>query len=107
MKPIKVRYGASLELQVTNDDTDAASASLYVGLAGETPIITKTGSFISGTADLSLDPEETEVPLGEYKYQINVLYDDGRLEKYPVASCDDDFPIFEVLEALDETEVES
>lgn len=106
MKAINVRYGASVELTTNSTDTLADEATLYVGLPGGLPIITKTGSFVNGTADVSLLPTETEVPLGSYKYQINVSFTDGRLKKFPEpSSCNGDLPDFIVSEALDETEV--
>lgn len=106
MKDINVRYGASLELLVTIADVLADEATLYVGLAGQVPILTKTASFTDGAADLSLDPEDTEIELGTYSYQVNVSYTDGRLDKFPTAdSCGENgFPTFKVIEALDEQE---
>lgn len=106
MKQINTRYGASVDLSVTIDDPLATSASLYVGMEGQVPLITKTATFTDKFADLSLDPEETEIPLNTYKYQINVSYSDGRLEKFPTSGCDDDdLPEFIVSEALDEQEI--
>lgn len=109
MKAINVRYGASLPLTVTIDDATAESASLFVGKEGELPTITKTAPFVELVADLSLDPLETEVPLDTYKYQVNIVYEDGTIKKFPEPkSCDfSEFPDFKVAEALDETEVES
>lgn len=109
MKTISVRYGASLPLTVSIDDDTAESAALFVGKEGELPTITKTANFIEGVADLSLDPLETEIPLDTYKYQINVVYEDGSIKKFPEPkTCDfSEFPDFKVAEALDETEVES
>ena len=106
MKQINTRYGAIVDLSITIDDELATDATLYVGLEGETPLITKTATFTELAADLSLAPEDTEVPLGTYKYQINVVYSDGRLDKYPDAdTCEDGLPEFVILEALDVIEV--
>ena len=47
-------------------------------------------------------------PLGTYKYQINVDYDDGKVIKFPAGDrCDGDteLPNIQILEALDLTEV--
>jgi hypothetical protein len=105
MKAIYARYGESVVISV-NDTDEAVTATLYVGMEGESPVITKTAAFSAGTADLSLDPEDTEIPLDSYKYQINVEYSDGTLLKYPKpTSCDgNDLPDFIIVEALDETE---
>lgn len=107
MDEIAVRYGGSVPLSVEEDDGLETTATLYVGKAGSTPRITKIASFVNGVADISLDPEDTEIPLDTYKYQVNVAYSDGRLLKFPDPStCDDgELPDFTVKEALDETEV--
>jgi len=106
MKAIKTRYGASVDIQVSLDDDEAVSASLYVGLESDTPVITKTALFSEDVADLSLLPAETQVPLNTYKYQINVVYNDGRIRKFPEPStCGASLPDFIIEEALDETEV--
>lgn len=110
MKSIKIRYGASLIQSVTIDNETAVSATFYVGKEGETPVITKVGNFelVENvmTANLTLEPEDTEIPLGEYKYQIDVLYEDGNISKFPAPTdCYSDLPDFEVYESLSDTEV--
>lgn len=106
MKSINVRYGSSVELTTNSDDTAAQTATLYVGIAGQLPIITKTALFAAGIADVSLLPEDTEVPIGSYKYQIDVAYTDGRLKKFPEPiNCDSNLPDFIVYESLSDTEV--
>lgn len=108
MNPIKVRYGASLILTVETEDTTAVSATLYVGEEGQLPVITKTALFDNLIADVSLNPEDTEVPLGKYKYQIDVIYSDGRIDKFPnPKNClqTKDLPDFSIHESLSDTEV--
>lgn len=107
MNAITARYGESVPLSITIDDTTAISATIYIGLEQEVPLITKTSAFVDGVADLSLNTDDTKIPLGTYKYQVNVVYEDDLLEKYPSPdSCEgSDFPDFVVAEALDETEV--
>ena len=108
MKTINTRYGSSVELTTTSTDATADTATLYVGVPGGAPVITKTANFVDGTADVSLLPAETEVPLGSYKYQIDVAYTDGRLKKFPEpTSCDNDLPDFIICESLGDTEVVS
>lgn len=110
MEPINVRYGESLTLAVSADDPTATTATLYVGNPGENPVITKSASLIAGAGSIELTPDDTSVPLGDYKYQINVAYPDpDKLDKYPEADdCSDDgLPDFIVHEALDSTEVVS
>lgn len=106
-KDLSVRYGASLNLRVTLDDAAATSATIYIGNEGEAYLVEKTGAFVDGVADISLDTTDTELPLGTYKYQINVDYDDGKVIKFPAGdSCDGDteLPNIQILEALDLTE---
>ena len=109
MKPIKTRYGATVNTSIQLTSTGLVEATLYVGKPGEAPVITKSAPFTDGVAYLSLAPVDTRIPLGEYKYQINVEYSDGSIEKYPEpqADCEDEdaLPSFIVVEALDETEV--
>lgn len=110
MNKMNTRYGATVPLTVRFEDefTPApATASVFVGMVGATPVISHTGiDFVDGVADLTIPANLTEVPLGIYKYQINVVYDDGTVDKFPDASgYDVELPEFEVLEALDETEV--
>ena len=106
MKELSTRYGGSVDIPVLIDDVTALTASIYVGLPGQTPVITKTASFIDGEADLSLLPTDTDVPLNTYKYQINVTYAGGAVKKFPDPStCDGEFPDFIIAEALDVTEV--
>lgn len=106
MQDIAVRYGASVPLSITIDDDTATEATLYVGFEGGSPIIAKTGLFIDGLADLSLAPSDTAIPLNKYSYQINVLYANGNVDKFPSPeACDGGLPNFTVLEALDVIEV--
>lgn len=109
MEEINVRYGESLDLTVSSDDALATEATLYVGRAGEPVAIIKSAFFELGTAFISLTTAETEIPPGEYSYQINVEHEDGKLEKYPLPhDCiDGGLPKFIVHEALDGTEVVS
>lgn len=117
MDKIKVRYGESFDLSVESDDDTATVATLFVGKVGQMPLITIPASFefeedeknprkiayIVGT------PADTRIPLGTYKYQLNVSFEDGRELKYPTDEyCEENgLPEFVVLEALDETEVVS
>lgn len=110
MKAIRTRYGASVIQTITSDNVEAVTATFYVGNEGEVPVISKTANFALVdnvmTADLTLEPEDTEIPIGEYKYQIDVLYSDGNIDKFPSPTeCYSDLPDFEVYESLSDTEV--
>lgn len=110
MNTISIRYGESLTLPLDTGDTSAVSADLYIGKPGEAYTLTKNISITDGLGTFTLDPVDTQIPLGTYYYQINVTDGDGNVEKYPspednCEACEDDFPKFIVCEALDEIEV--
>lgn len=107
MKSINVRYGASLTLTATTDESTAETAILYIGKEGMVPVIEKSANFINLVADISLSTEDTKVPLGNYKYQLDVLHSDGRLDKFPTPEdCPyGDLPDFMVYESLSDEEI--
>lgn len=111
MDEISIRYGEVVTLPFDANDPTATEATLYVGKPGEAPKITKPISLESGNGVFELTELDTSIPLGEYKYQINVMFGSVGPEKYPNPDCDncdsDDFPTFSVHEALDATEVVS
>lgn len=112
MDSINVRYDEDVTLQFDADDATAVSATLYVGNPGEVPLITAPITLTDGVGVFELSRTDTSIPLGTYKYQINVENELGQVEKYPDPTycddCDDDsFPEFTVFEALDATEVVS
>lgn len=113
MDEINIRYGESLTLPLDADDITAVTATLYVGLPGELPILIVPISLVEGVGVFELTPLETEIPLGSYKYQITVVDEDSGVAKYPdpddCDNCDseDSFPCFNVHEALDATEIVS
>ncbi len=112
MDNINIRYGETVTLPLDANDITATTATIYVGKPGEMPAITQTIDLDSGNGVFELTSDDTSVPLGEYKYQINVGNDSGQVEKYPNPdNCDDcsedGFPTFSVHEALDVTEVVS
>ena len=104
---IDVIYGESYDSIIQSDDETAVSAVFYVGKAGELPVIEKPVTFTDGEGQLELEPADTRVPLGVYNYMIKVEYEDGRVRKFPRPDCDDCKPVFEVHEAIDETEIVS
>jgi hypothetical protein len=112
MEEIKVRYGESFNITVEMpDDDEATIATLYVGKPGQNPVITIPAEFgAEGIAHITGLPEDTRIPIGEYQYQINVLFSDDTVYKYPTeewCASHDGLPSFIVLEALDENEVVS
>lgn len=107
MDDIVVRYGESFHLSVETEEPTATTATLFVGRAGETPVITLPAQFNQdGIAYINGDPADTRKPLGTYYYQVNVALSGGDQYKYPTDEwCEDNgFPKFIIKEALDETE---
>lgn len=109
MQAINIRYGESVTLPVTLDDTTATDATLYVGKAGEAALIAVNISLTDGAGIFELTPEDTSIPLGTYKYQVTVVNEADQIEKYPnPEDCGEDgLPEFKVYEALDSDEVTS
>jgi len=107
MDKIKIRYGETVDFAVASDDVTAISATLYVGKPGEIPVITKTVLLVGGIGAISLTSLNTLIPLGTYRYQINVTRADNGIEKYPQPEdCEEDgLPTFTVFESLDLQEV--
>jgi hypothetical protein len=107
METINVRYGSTFNFSVENEDIEADTVTLYVAKTGEEPVITIPATFAEGIAFINSTEEDTRVPLGGYNYMLTVRYSDGRVHKYPTSDeCEEDgLPSFNVLEALDETEV--
>lgn len=105
MKDLKVRRGATLNLEIT-DDEDAISVTLTVKESADATsiIIEETASFTDGIANITITDSDTlSLEEGEYVYQLLVEYENGT-EIYPEAgSCEDDeceLPAFIVCESL-------
>lgn len=108
MEQIRIRYGENVTLPLDTNDTNAVSATLYIGKPGELPVITSPATLTLGVGIFELSTSDTAIPLGAYKYQITVLDELGMVTKYPQPEdclSNDDFPDFIVYEALDSTEV--
>lgn len=108
MKTFKVRYGESFDFTIELADNTAETATFYVGMEGEEPLIEATGTFTNGVAVIEVPANDTKIPLNTYKYQITVTLSGGKVHKYPTdEECEENgLPNFIVLEALDETESE-
>ncbi len=106
MEKYKIRYGESFDFTIETDEDTAETATFLVGKEGQSPVIEVSANFVDGAAYIEVDPEETKVPLGSYKYQITIALSGSKVHKYTTDDdCDGNLPEFEVLEALDETEV--
>lgn len=107
METINIRYGETLSIAVSTDDSSATQAVFYVGLPGEEPVLEVTATLTDGVGSFQFDTSDTMIPLGTYRYQINIEHSDGVVEKYPAPDdCpEDELPEFIVHEALDLQEV--
>lgn len=111
MDSIYTRYGENVTLSLDTGDPTLVSADLYVGMPGETYIITSHATLTDGVGTFELSTTDMSVPLGKYFYQVNVTDELGAVSKYPspqrdCTGCSDvDFPQFIVDEALDQIEV--
>lgn len=107
MDNLSVRAGASLPLKIQIDDNGAETAQLIVKKTQDaaTTDIYKEAPFVDGVADITLSPTDTNIDEGTYLYQINVLFDDGNIEKYPDTSdCEGEecgFANLTICESLD------
>ncbi|WP_439946501.1 hypothetical protein [Streptomyces sp. BBFR109] len=102
---IRVRYGESLVISsaLGDDFPGLNTLKLYVGKPGADPLLEVPATISDGTA--TFQEESVTLPLGKYSYQVTATYADGTTEKFPSrVSSVLDLPVFEVLEALDETE---
>lgn len=103
---IYISYGETFSFPGTLDDDmdDVESITLYVGKEGPSePLLAIQGVIMGLNVDLQHD--KIEIPVGEYKYQIKVVYTDGRIEKFPeMTRRRTELPDFIVTEAIDEVE---
>lgn len=106
MDDINVRWGATLPLIVTNDETGADTATITIS-QDDMVVLTKTASFVDEEADLTLTAVNTQLTPRVYDYMIKVVYDDGTIEKYPdIDGCSDcDLPTLTVCDTNDNLEV--
>lgn len=85
MEAIKTRHGETLELEFKTDDPLAVEATLYVGVVDESPILVFTAPIVDGIASMVIHADDYfSNEIGEYKYQVNLVYADERVEIYPV-----------------------
>ncbi len=112
MESINIRYGERVTLPLDTGDATDVSADIYVGNPGELYVLTKHITLTDGKGTFVLTSTDTAIPLGTYKYQVNVTDVSGEPQKFPspqdenCGDCDEvEFPDFTVHEALDSTEV--
>lgn len=105
MDSVNILYGQSLTLPVDTGDITDLSADIYIGLPGQVYILTKHTDLVNGQGNFVFDSDDTSIPIGKYFYQINVTPLTGGPDKYPspegCSDCDEEFPEFNVFEALD------
>lgn len=102
MNSIYAWVSDTVPLTATAPDDTADTATLIIGLVGYEAVFTKTASFVSDIADLTITDEENDIPVGEYKYMIEVSYTDGSQLTFPKPDdCEpDDLPDFVVKDRI-------
>lgn len=83
MNSIYAWTGDTIPLTSTAPDDTAESATLIIGTVGEEAVYTQTANFVDDVADLTITDEENVIPVGEYKYMIEVTYSDGSQLTFP------------------------
>lgn len=109
MQDLSIKWGETLPFFITSNVTNAASGTLMIKKVGGDFTFSKSSPFTDGGVDLSFNPDETEIELGDYYYQLRIDYTTGQVDKLPDADfdhcCDEDgnvlFPILTITEALD------
>lgn len=108
MDTIRIRQGETEEFIVEIDDDLAESVSIIVKdlVSDVSPLIYESANFVDGVASLILEGSVTSIAVGDYIYQLTVVYSDGSVDKFPdpsVGDCGDecDFPEFIICAALD------
>lgn len=93
MEDLLTDWGETFDFLVEADeDSGAESADLLIADADGLIVITKSDTFTDGIADLSVPADEMEIEPGDYNYQVNITYEDGRIKKFPNGEdqdCDD------------------
>lgn len=86
MYDLKIDQGATEELLI--NDTEAARAVILVSLNEESaPIIEKGANFVDGKAQITLLYEDTNIPVGQYVYQIRLFDEDDEYFNLDNKNC--------------------
>ena len=86
MKAISAWQGDTIPISASQPDITATKARLLVGIVGLTAIYQKQALYNSGLAVLTVSDEEnieSIIPVGSYKYMIEVTYSDGQILTFP------------------------
>lgn len=76
MKDIKLDRGERLDIRI--DDTESVKAQFLVSESFDTPaIIDVEATFTDGSAYISLLNTQTDIPEGDYIYQVRLYDNDG------------------------------
>ncbi len=88
MDDIKIDKGERLDLLV--EDAESATVTIFVGEdADSTPVITKSATFTDGVATIELLFADTNIPVGDYVYQIRLFDDEGEYFNLDRDECDE------------------
>lgn len=103
---ITVLWGESEDIMIMVTDTTAVTIEMIIKMADADAISLKTANFVDGVAQIELSPTDTKLDIGEYDYQMNITYSDGKIDKLSNFDCNGEcvMPKFTVCEALDMVE---
>src|SRR5690606_28261020 len=91
---IILRQGETLVLTIEIDDETADTARLLVSDEDDNVVIDEVGSFqdVDGDWRVEIISNDTNHPVGDYSYMIEVEFSDGTKRFYPeaVEDCEDD-----------------
>ena len=111
MEDLQISWGETWPFVITTSATNAETATLTIAKVGGDFVYSKSATFVDDGADVSYNPEETELELGDYYYQLRIDYTTGQNDKFPdkkicgTCTYDEDegfhFPTLTITEALD------
>lgn len=99
MEDIRTSWGETVPITIQAED--ATSATLYIGEISN-PLVTVTNVFTDGAADISAPAEDMEIPVGNYSYQVKLVFDSGDIRYFPDSSCEEcSLPTITVCPTID------
>jgi hypothetical protein len=83
---IQIDQGERVDIEV--QDTEAISVTMIVAAdADSTPIIEVPAEFVDGVAYIGLLKAQTDIPVGEYVYQLRMYDEDDEYFNLTVDGC--------------------
>lgn len=105
MYDITIDQGATETLLI--EDSESTKVTILVSVNAETPpVLEKSANFVDGKAEIILLGTDTDIPVGDYKYQIRLFDGDEyfNLAKYECTIGDCTLSNFKVCPSITESE---